>query len=159
MLFPFTRVWTRRQKGLIVSSVVLALASFGALIYGFERYYRGPSESALCGTWRFERDRYVEFMPDHKFSVFERAGEPDTMIVKGRWYAGGKFLYMRFPPNFRSDGSIFDIWHIDHISAEEIHVRYWQDGMTHVFHRVDSVATRASNHAMERTADRSLSTF
>jgi hypothetical protein len=51
MLFPRSHSWTRRQKGLIVGSVVLALASFGALVYGYERYYRGPGESAFYGTW------------------------------------------------------------------------------------------------------------
>ena len=159
MLLPGSHPWTRRQKRIIVGWGVLALAAFGALIYSYERYYRGPSESAFCGTWLFDEQYYYEFTRDHTFSIFERAGEPDTAIVKGRWYAGGKFLYIRFPASFRSDGRIVEFWHIDDISPAEIRVRYWHDGMTHVFHRVDAAATRASNQSVEPTATRCATTF
>src|SRR5687768_15617019 len=99
MLFPFTRVWTRRQKGLIVSCVVFGFASFGALIYSYERYYRGPGPETLYGTWKGSvdwhgSDAYLQFDADHTFSVWDRAwfkdqSEKPEFVTKGRWYAGG----------------------------------------------------------------------
>ena len=152
MLLPRSHAWTARQRRLIVFAVVLAFASISALIYGYECYYRGPSESAFLGTWRFDDQYYVEFTSDHDFSIFERAGEPDTMIVKGRWYAGGKLLYLRFPPRFCADGRLLEVWHIDNISPEELRVRYRRDGMTHVFKRVDPFAAPTTDQAMSVVA-------
>ncbi len=164
MLFPFTRVWTRRQKILAVASGSFVLVLSAALIYGYERYYRGRGEEILYGTWKGGLDRHgsenwFEFRSDHTFSLWDRAwfAKPDSnpeFVTKGRWYAGGRFLYLRFPPGFRTDGGVLEFWHIDDISPQELRMRFWQDGGVHEFHRVDSVATRASNRAMERTATR-----
>src|SRR4051812_21218953 len=49
--FPRSRAWTPIQKWLITSLALLALAAFGILVYKYERYHRGPSESAFFGTW------------------------------------------------------------------------------------------------------------
>jgi len=73
MLIP-THAWSRRQKWLVVSSVVLALTSIGALIYGYERYYRGPSDAAFVGTWRdttpaMDSITYYRFKPDATFDL------------------------------------------------------------------------------------------
>ena len=169
MLFPFTRVWTRRQKILIVCSGLFALVLSAALIYGYERYYRGPGEEMLYGTWKGGLDwhgseNWFEFRSDHTFSVwgrawFEKPGSNPEFVTKGRWYAGGRFLYLRFPPGFRTDGGVLDFWHIDDISPQELRMRFWRDGGVHEFRRVHSVATRASNRAMEPTAARGASTF
>jgi hypothetical protein len=164
MLFPFTRSWTRRQKWLIVGSVVVALAFCGACICGYERYCRGPDQEMFYGIWKGTLDyhgseAYFQFRADHTFSVWDRAwfvdaGKKPEFVTKGRWYAGGKFLYMRYPAGFYTDGRVLEFWLIDDISPQELRMRFWQDGGTHVFHRVDSVTTRASNQAIERTATR-----
>ena len=169
MLFPFTRVWTRRQKILVVGSGLFILVLSAALIYGYERYYRGPGEEMLYGTWKGGLDwhgseNWFEFRSDHTFSLWDRAwfAKPDSnpeLITKGRWYAGGRFLYLRFPRDFSGDGREVQFWHIDDISPQELRMRFWQDGGVHEFHRVYSVATRASNRAMERTATRRASTL
>lgn len=169
MLLPPTHAWTRRQKRLIIAFSVLTLAFFGILIYGYERYYRGPGEEVLYGTWKGSldwhgSDSYFEFRADHTFSIWDRAwfdpaDKKPEFVTKGRWYAGGKFLYMRFPSKFRPDGRVLYFWHIDDISPQELRLRYWHDGENHVFHRVASVATRASNHAMERTPTRRAFVF
>ncbi|HYJ04491.1 MAG TPA: hypothetical protein VEX43_05115 [Chthoniobacterales bacterium] len=169
MLFPFTRSWTRQQKWLIIGGVVSAFAICGACIYGYERYYRGPGQEMLYGTWHgtldwHGSDAYFQFSADHTFSLWDRAWFEDAdknpeFVTKGRWHAGGRFLYLRYPPDFRPDGRVLEFWHIEDISPQELRMRYWHDGGTHVFHRIDSVTTRASNHAMERTADRSANHF
>jgi hypothetical protein len=169
MLFPFTRFWTRRQKWLMVGAVVVALAFCCACIFGYERYCRGPGQEMFYGIWKgtldyHGSDAYFQFGADHTFSLWDRAwfDPPDKkpeFVTKGRWYAGGKFLYLRYPPGFRTDGGVLEFWLIDDISPQELRMRFWRDGGIHEFHRVDSVATRASNQTMERTPDRFVSTF
>ena len=164
MLFPFTRAWTRRQKALIVGSGVLALMLSAALVYGYKRYCRGPGPEAFYGTWKgtldwHGSDAYFQFGADHTFSLWDRAwfAPPDSkpeFVTKGRWYAGGRFVFLRFPSTFRPDGPALQLLHIDDISPREFRFRVWRDGGVHVFQRVDSVATRASNQTMERTATR-----
>ena len=51
MLLPRTHAWTQKQRLLILAAAVLALCSFGALVYCYERYYRGLREADLAGTW------------------------------------------------------------------------------------------------------------
>ena len=98
MLLPRSHPWTRRQKGLIVGSVVLALVSFGALIYGYERYYRGPGQAVLYGTWHSSACIDCTFdltlYPDHTFiSSGESLGRywiHDT----GTWYADFNRIFL-----------------------------------------------------------------
>jgi hypothetical protein len=151
MLFPRSHPWSRRQKWLIIGSAVAALATCGALVYGFERYYRGPGQELLYGTWDFDGVGYVEFNQNHTFSVFDE-DEPHSPFVRGTWYAGGRFLYMGFPLSFRPNGNTLEVWRIADISSEQISVRYCQYCMEHVFQRIDPAVTRASNQAMQRTA-------
>jgi hypothetical protein len=99
MLFPFTRSWTRRQKWLIVSSVVSALAFCGAGIYGYERYYRGPGQEILYGTWHsgacIDCTMDLTFFPNHTFiSSGESMGRywvDDT----GTWYVDFNRILLR----------------------------------------------------------------
>jgi hypothetical protein len=146
---------------------VFALLVCGTFIFCYERYYRGPGQEILFGTWRgtldwHGSDAYFQFSADHTFSVWDRAwfdtaDKKPEFVTKGRWYAGGRFLYLRYPPEFRPDGNWVEFWYIDDISPQELRMRYWRDGGIHVFHRVDSVATRASNQAMQRTASKAAS--
>jgi hypothetical protein len=52
MLLPRSHAWTPVQRWLITTAVVLAIVLFGALVYSYERYDRGPTKSALFGIWR-----------------------------------------------------------------------------------------------------------
>ena len=162
MLIPRAHAWTRRQRRIIAAMSVFALLVCGALILCYERYYRGAGEELLYGTWKGGLDwhgseAWFEFRADHTFSIWDRAwfakadAKPE-FVTKGRWYAGGKFIYLRYSSKFRPDGNIVEFWHIDDITPEELRMRYWHDGGIHVFQRVDSVATRASNQALQRTA-------
>lgn len=161
MLLPHTHAWARWQKWLIVSLAIVTLATFGALIYGYERYYRGPSEAAFFGTWQgtvdwHGNDWYFQFGADHTFSIWMRwledADKEPEFVAKGRWYAGGRFLYLRYSSEFRPDGPELDLWLIDDVSPQELRLKYWRNGGIHPFHRVDSVTTRASNPALQPTA-------
>src|SRR5262250_1481237 len=93
MLFPRSRAWTLKQRWLIAGALVAAVAGFSALVYSYERYYRGPDERLFVGTWRGEADYFGEnrigyqFKPDH---TYEGEWEPS-----GKWCAGGEFLYLR----------------------------------------------------------------
>jgi hypothetical protein len=99
MLFPFTHAWTRRQKALIVGSGLLALTLSAALIYGYERYYRGPGEEVLYGTWQGEGcidcTQDLTLYPDHTFiSSGESLGQY-TIYDTGTWYADFNTIFLR----------------------------------------------------------------
>ena len=136
MLFPLTRAWTRKQKALIVGSAVLALASSAALIYGFERYHRGPDDSIFVGTWRGtidynidEVDATFRFRRDR---TFDRGSEP-----VGRWQGGGEFLYLRERADDASEPyHRLQIWHLDSITQSELRMRD-TDGVRAHLKRVD----------------------
>src|SRR5437762_11832734 len=93
MLFLQSHAWTPRQRSLIAGAVVVGLVAFSALVYGYERYYRGPDDSFFIGSWRGEANYTgstcigYRFKPNH---TFEGECEPS-----GKWYAGGDLLYLR----------------------------------------------------------------
>jgi hypothetical protein len=98
MLFPFTRFWTRRQKWLIVGSVVLALALCSAGIYGYERYYRGPGQEILYGTWHFSDclDCTIDLTlyPDHTFIASSEGMGRYWIDDTGKWYADFNRIFL-----------------------------------------------------------------
>ena len=52
------------ERGLVVSGVVVALTAFGLLVDGYERYYRGPKQSALFGIlWQCTSGCYHHHLP------------------------------------------------------------------------------------------------
>jgi hypothetical protein len=121
MLFPYSHTWTSKQRWLIAASVFTGLVALSALVYGYERYYRGPNDSFFVGTWRGEASYTGEtrigyhFKPNH---TYEGEWEPS-----GKWYAGGDFLYLRE----RLDDSSgpydrLEIWHIDSMTSNEVHM-------------------------------------
>ena len=139
MLFPFTHVWTRRQKGLIVGSVVSALALAAALIYGYERYHRGPDDSFYVGIWRGTIDYNVatihanfRFKPNHIYHIVEGESEPS-----GKWYGGGEFLYLRQRLDDASGPyDRLQIWHIDSMTWSDLRM-HDLDGLHAVLRRAE----------------------
>ena len=154
MQFPRSHAWTPLQKWLIVGAELLSLAMVGVLIYSYERYHRGPTDSILCGTWQQDTDDtpiYYRFKPDHTFTVIDPVLTEPSILTTGKWYAGGKFIYLRFTLEDKSERSFY-IWRIEDISEGEIEVRYNPGGLLHSYKRVESVAAPASNHTMQPTA-------
>jgi hypothetical protein len=134
MLFPKSHVWTPRQRWLIAGAVVAGLVGFSALVYSYERYYRGPDDSFFVGTWRGELDCMGEnrvgyrFKPDH---TFEGEWKPD-----GKWYAGGDFLYLRLRLDDASGPyDRLEMWHIDSMTPTELRMHY--DGLHAALKRVE----------------------
>ncbi len=162
MLIPRTHTWTRKQRWLIIGSAVAALASFAALVYGYERYYRGPSESAFFGAWETTLEDsifYYEFKSDHSFSVFSSPSmDEESFLVRGRWYAGGPNIYVRFEDE-HWEGRRPEVWHLVDVEADVFRTRYFPDSAVHVYKRVHSAATPASNQTMQRTPTRFVATF
>jgi hypothetical protein len=104
MLFPFTHSWTRRQKSLIVAATVASLVVTTLFVYRFERDGR-PSDSLFYGAWRCVSENtddgvLWQFRSDHTFSSFilSRYDGEKLPFLEGRWYAGGRFLYLRTTP-------------------------------------------------------------
>ena len=129
MLIPLPRAWTKTQRLMIVAAVILALCSFGTLVYGYERYCRGLREADLAGTWtRVDPEgsgAYYEFRGDGTIVILDDDGKPTN--IKGKWYAGGPNIYVRFPPGEFRD-PLFAVWHILEVSRDEFRVRIWRDG-------------------------------
>ena len=127
MLMPLSHAWTRKQRRLIVAVVVFAVFVFGALVYGYERYCRGLREADLAGTWtRVDAERgggYYEFRPDGTIVMLDDDGQPTNF--KGKWYAGGDFMFVRFPPTDFAERQ-FVVWHVLEASRDEFRVRIWQ---------------------------------
>jgi hypothetical protein len=147
MLFPFTRVWTPLQRWLGISAGVVALICCGLLIYGYERYYRGPSQSAFFGIWeRVSFDsppKYFEFRPDQtfRFSLSPTMDDvEEAAFPVGKWYAGGPNIYVRFDADVAGP-SRPQVWHIVDVSHDEFRVCYFHGGPVYVYKRVVPTAT------------------
>src|SRR4051812_42573072 len=102
-MLTLARIWTRKQKWLIVASVVVTALVLGSVIYTYERYYRGPGAEVLCGTWEvrglsWDGQMYLHLESDGSFFLAESS---DGALyydprMRGRWYAGGTQIYLRF---------------------------------------------------------------
>lgn len=157
MLFPRSHAWTPLQRWLIIAAAASALLLFSALVCGYERYYRGPGEEAIYGTWEvrdFPLDEpvYFQFNADQTFSmcsVFEGKLDPFTI---GKWYAGGPNIYLRFTDETMK-GRRPLIVHIVGISQNEIRIRWSRsrDSAVWIWKRANVPSPNASNQAMQRT--------
>jgi hypothetical protein len=141
----------------------LIFVAVGTLVYAYERYYRGPGESALYGTWLdptwpSDEPTYLELHPDHTFVFVELIRGERTPLVEGKWYAGGPNIYFRFPAEFFGP-SRPTVLHIVDISPEQFTVRFSRHGQVYRFQRTVLDSPRASNQAMERTATSPAFTF
>jgi hypothetical protein len=160
---PHTHTWTRKQRWLIAASVLAVVGVFATVAYIYERYYRGPGEEVLYGTWEavdfIDGDSiYFRFRPDQTFTaggLFEGELNP---FSRGRWYAGGPNIYIRFSADDMQRPQQVIVFHIVDIKPNEVHVRLLRDGQVYTFRRATLKSTSASNHAVERTATRFVST-
>jgi hypothetical protein len=156
MLIPRSHLWTQRQKRLIVCVVVLTLLSFATLIYCYERYFRGPDDSILVGTWEMtmpygmDSATWVKLGSDHTAIWFSDSIAGYQEDFRSRWFAAGPYVYMRY------EGKRL-IWQIVEILPDELKLRCAK--RDYIFKRVTREPPQASNHAMERTADRCAFTF
>ena len=149
MLLPPSHAWTPVQKRLITATIVLAVVSVGALVYGYERYHRGPSESILYGTWQFplgEHDAYFQFNPDQTFSLLNLFEGQVNTLMKGRWYAGGPNIYLRFSAEDLGQRRPI-ILHILNIEPNELRVRMWGNDVW-IYKRVNLNSQPVSNQLL-----------
>jgi hypothetical protein len=155
MLYPRAHAWTSLQKWLIIAGTILAALVLSILVY---RYGRSPDQRVLVGTWEGQTDdgrSQYTFKADSTFEVVD----PDApygprTFAHGRWYAGGKFVYLRFQIKEPWDRELL-IWQIDDISSEHLQIHVARNGPVHAFTRVVHGSPKASNQALEPTADRS----
>lgn len=139
MLFPRSYAFTRTQRSLILVGAIVALASLGAFLYSYERYHSPASESILYGTWQIpdtEGPLYVDFRADQTFSIVAVISGHVTPIMSGRWYAGGRNIYLRFSAEDVGQRRPL-IFHIVDITRNQLRVRIWRDGKILTYHRVD----------------------
>jgi hypothetical protein len=142
MLFPRSYAWTRRQRLFIIGALVAGLAVFSAIVYSYERYYRGPDDSFFVGTWRGELDALganetgYHFRKDHTYEEIWPSQGHDFVGPTGKWYAGGDFLYLRRRLDDASGPyDRLEIWHIDSMTPNEVRMHY--DGLHGTFKRVE----------------------
>jgi hypothetical protein len=147
---PRTRAWTPLQRWLIVVGVALCLLAFCAGVYVYERNYRGLRPSALVGTWMGPSGLYYDFRLDGTLPVLDEDRQPTD--IKGKWYAGGPNIYVRFPPEILEDRQLV-VWHIVDISPDEFRVRAWQNDQPMTYRRAKR--PNASNQSLQPTAGRS----
>jgi hypothetical protein len=125
MPYPFPRSWTRRQKRVIVASVVLAIAFCTAGIYGYERYYRGPGQEILFGTWHngdcIDCTDDLTLYPNHTF-VWSGFGVGRYWIdVTGKWYADFNRLLF-FPDRRDVDEPAFGVVRLAGVTDNELKI-------------------------------------
>ena len=142
MLFPHSHAWTPRQRWLIAAAVIAGVVTFSALVYSYERYYRGPDYSFFTGTWRGELECLGEyrtayrFKPDHTYEERHMLGDEELWAPAGKWYAGGDFVYLRH--RLGDDSHPYDQlepWHIDSMTLNEVRMHY--EGLHGTFKRAE----------------------
>jgi hypothetical protein len=143
MLLPRSRHWTPAQKVLALSGALLAIVAFSGLVYSYERYHRGPSDSVLFGTWQCIEGCYpfyYQFTPDHNVQILD--DENKSVLLKGRWYAGGDFIYVRFEQKEIELPRDILIWRIEDIKPDEFRARIWKGEPIRIYKRLDLATPR-----------------
>jgi hypothetical protein len=142
MLFPHSHAWTPRQRWLIAATVIAGVVAFSALVYSYERHYRGPDYRFFIGTWRGELECLGEyrtgyrFKPDHTYEERHMLGDEELWAPAGKWYAGGDFVYLRH--RLGDDSHPYDQlepWHIDSMTLNEVRMHY--EGLHGTFKRAE----------------------
>jgi hypothetical protein len=143
---------------LLVGTAALGVIVVATSIYTYERYYRGPDETALVGTWQeydpiMECTYYHRLKPDHTFEVFTQHDDQPSVLMRGTWHAGGDIVYLKLAWEDVSATRLI-IWRIEEMTANELRIRYNPGGRVHTYTRATVDSPNASNQAMERTATR-----
>ena len=153
MLFPFTRNWSRRQKRLIVGCVVFAIAAFGALIYVYERYYRGPGQEILCGTWHngdcLDCSFDLTLYPDHTFISSGEGMGRYWINYTGKWYADFNRIFL-FPDRRDVDDPALAVLRLAGVTDTELKTT---DGKGIMTYRRAKTMTRQEIQSLADKAD------
>src|SRR4051794_13245533 len=117
-----TNALSRRGKWFIIVAVTVALVLSGALIYTYERYYRGPADTVLVGTWEMtmpygmDSATWVRLNPDHTAIWFSDSISGYQIDYRTRWFAAGPYIYMRYEGQRQ-------IWQITDVLPDELRLR------------------------------------
>jgi hypothetical protein len=128
-MLPHTKAWSCTQKVLIIAASCVAAIAFVALIYTYEREHPLPDASILVGTWEMTAPyaansfTFLRLNPEQTAAWHSGAwvrndssGQQDYSEMT--WYAGGQYIYMRFP-----EGSP-QIWQIIEILPAKLQLRH-----------------------------------
>jgi hypothetical protein len=128
-MLPLTRAWSPAQKCLLIAAVLIALATFGTLVYSVECRYRPPDGNILAGTWEmtapYSKDSSTVLRLDPERTAAWHSGAwvryPTARQERYSgmmWYAGGRYIYMHF-----EEGSP-QIWQIIQILPDKLRLRH-----------------------------------
>jgi hypothetical protein len=151
--------WTRRQKWLIVGTLLVALGALTTVIYTYERYHRGPTDAVFLGTWEMQGmcidcTVYLTFRADHTVVGVGEDRDMHWPAGGGHWHAGGELLVIRFATEEPTRPWVVRI--VD-ISPDVIRLR--RDGKEIRMLRAAGAPNESFNQAMQRTAARCAMTF
>ena len=159
MLLPHSHAWTRTQKWLLVAGAALVLLAIGTAGVAYERYYRGPGEEILYGTWEavdfLDGDTiYFHFRVDQTFTAGGLFEGEFSRFADGTWYAGGPNVYIRFSADDLRAPTRVIVFHIVDVQPNALRVRLFRDGLVYTFRRSTLKVAFASNKSLEPTTDR-----
>ena len=109
--------------------VVVCVIGFAVGVYTYERYHRGPSETAFFGTWKKastdpEDSYYLRLSADQTFDMSVSPGfDNELVFLWGRWYAGGPNFYLRFNADAWRGPTRPQVWRIEDIAHDRFSIR------------------------------------
>ena len=124
-MLPYTHAWSRTQKVLIIFASFVGQIALVALVYTYERDHPLPDASILVGTWEMtapyvaNSSTFLRLAPGQTAAWHSGAWVHNDSSRKQdysdmMWYAGGQYLYMRFPDGWPQ------IWQIVEILPDEL---------------------------------------
>jgi hypothetical protein len=128
-MLPQTHAWSRTQKMLIIAASFVAPVAFVALIYTYEREHPLPDAGILVGTWEMtapsvaNSSTFLRLEPEdtaawHSGAWVRNNSRGQQSYSAMMWYAGGQYIYMRFPEGWPQ------IWQIVEILPGELRLRH-----------------------------------
>jgi hypothetical protein len=157
-MLPHTHAWSRTQKVLIIAVSVVTPITLVALVYTYEREHPLPDASILVGNWEMttpyagNSSTFLRLDPEQSAAWHSGAwvrndssGQRDYSEMT--WYAGGQYIYMRFPEGWPQ------IWQIIEIFPDELRLRHAKKD--YVFKRWRDVSIYPINKAMGHFAQQS----
>ena len=128
-MLPSTPAWSRPQKLLIIVASFVAPIALVALVYTYEREHPLPDASILVGTWEMtasdgaNSSTFLRLDPEqtaawHSGAWVRNDSSGQEVDSEMMWYAGGQYIYMRFPDGWPQ------IWQIVEILPDELRLRH-----------------------------------